>query len=176
MAADDSEIAFVHAAGFEEFAIGADCAGTFSEEEDAGGFGIETMDVTEKAEIAGTSPESATNYGGRDGELEIATGFVPVVGDEHPAGGFVDGQDGAVLVEDGKGGAVGEDNLVRVARGSWTRHRERLEAISQMSKLRLAVLLTGCFFAPQSQITSDMLRRRASHPAKIPRDPQPAHL
>ena len=51
-----------------------------------------------------------------------------------------------------------------------------LEAISQMFKRRLAVLLTSCFVTPQSQITADMLFRRALHPAKIPRDPQPVHL
>ena len=62
IAADDGEVAFVHAAGFEEFAVGAKCAGAFGEEENAGGFGIEAMDVFEEADIAGARPECAADY------------------------------------------------------------------------------------------------------------------
>ena len=42
VAADDGEVALVHAAGFEQFAVAAKGAGTFREQEDASGFGIYT--------------------------------------------------------------------------------------------------------------------------------------
>ena len=83
------------------------------------------MDVFEEADISGARPERSTEDGRGDGELEVAAGFVPVVGNEHPAGGFIDGEDGTVFVEDRDGGAVGEDDCVSVAAG--TRHGERLE-------------------------------------------------
>src|SRR5215211_8797767 len=40
----------------------------------------------------------------------------------------------------------------------------------------LSGLLTGCFVAPRSQIAADMLPPRASHPAKIPRNPRASYL
>lgn len=151
MAADDGEVAFVHAAGFEEFAVGADCAGAFAEEKDASGFGIETVDITEEAEVAGASPECTPQNGGGDGELKVAAGFVPVVRDEHPAGGFVNGEDGAVFVKDGNSGAIGEDDMVRTAGGGWTRHVESLRKKSGMDRNKENAGAVGRLsaFAPQ---------------------------
>ena len=55
-------------------------------------------------------------------------------------------------------------------------HTHVVEAVSQIPKQRLAGLLAGCFVAPQSQIHADMLLRRASPPAKIPRNPLADYL
>ena len=51
-----------------------------------------------------------------------------------------------------------------------------LEAVSQIRCVCLSGLLARCFVAPRSQIAADMLPRRASHRAKISRNPHAAYL
>lgn len=58
--------------------------------------------------------------------MKVATGFVPIIGHEHPAGRLVDREDGAVFVKNGDGGAIGEDDFVAVAAGVRTRHEKSL--------------------------------------------------
>src|SRR5687767_3167968 len=50
--ADDREISLLHAPGFEEFAVGLHGALGLAEEQDAGGFCIQAVNVTEESQIA----------------------------------------------------------------------------------------------------------------------------
>ena len=166
ISADDGEVAFLHAAGFEEVAPGADGAGAFGEEEDAGGFGIEAVDVFQEAEIAGTGPERAADDGRGNGELEVAAGLVPIVGNEHPARGLVDREDGTVFVEDGDGSAVGQDDLVAVLVliSGRARHGRRLEKKPRMDTNKHEWVERFCL-----SIRIDVARRlRDSHELCIP--------
>lgn len=112
-AAHDCEVTLVHAARFEKVAEGIEGALAFGEEQNAGGFGVEAVDVFQEFEITRTSPKFATENGGGDGKLKVPTGAIPRVGNEHPAGGFVDSEDGAIFVKDWDGDFVPQLNDIR---------------------------------------------------------------
>lgn len=99
-AADDGEVALVHLAGFEQHAEALGGTGAAGKEEDAGGLGVQAVDEAEEPDVAGAGPESTGADGGLDGGLEVAVGLLPGEGHEHPAAGFVDREDRAVLVKD----------------------------------------------------------------------------
>ena len=94
------QISFIDLPGFEELGKGFDRPVAFDKQDDTGGIGIEAVNEPEKLQGTGTSPEIAGRKGGEEGRCEVTTGVLPLGGSEHPAGGFIEHQDCAILIQD----------------------------------------------------------------------------
>ncbi len=70
------------------------------------------MDVAQVPQIARARPKQARGDGGVDGRLQIAVRFLPRVRHQHPAARFVERDDGAILVQDGKFFAIAEFEMI----------------------------------------------------------------
>jgi len=78
------------------------------EEQHPGGGRVEAVHETQEPQVPGPRPPLARFDGVDEGALEPAVDVFAVVRPEHPAGGLVDGQHAAVLVEDVHDRPVGQ--------------------------------------------------------------------
>ncbi len=116
-AAHDHEVSLLHLPRLEQIADRIDGSAAAGHEENARRLGVEPVDVLEELDPARARPEGALGNRGDDGGVQIAIGLLPRIGHEHPAGGLVHGDDGAVLVQDGDARAVAEFDVVGLGQG-----------------------------------------------------------
>ena len=107
-APDNGEINFFDLAILKQLGEGRHRAGCFHEQENARGVGIQPMNEPDKFQTARLRPEISGVDGRRERGEEVAPGALPRNGREHPALGFINGDDIPVLVEDRDAKAVGE--------------------------------------------------------------------
>jgi len=119
----DGEVAFGDIPGGEEASEWGDGTAAFGHQQDPCRRGIETVDEADELEGAASGPPLAGLNACGEREVEIATDVFLVLGAQHPAGRFVDGEDAAVLKEDGHAFTVRQFDMIRF------RHGGRLEKL-----------------------------------------------
>lgn len=119
----DGEVAFGDIPGGKEASEGGDGTAAFGHQQDTCRGGIETVDEADELEGAASGPPLAGINACGEREVQIATDVFLVLWAQHPAGRFVDGEDAAVLKEDGDAFTVRQFDMIRF------RHGERLERL-----------------------------------------------